>query len=97
MMIDVYIDEDKKNGYLGFLVVKNTPYIQQILYNKRQKFNIHFELHAKSVNNAAIHLYKSWINTFLNFETIYQINNDFCRFDYLTWNTKLSDKHEVII
>lgn len=95
-MIDVYIDEDKVNGYLGFLVVKNTPYIQQILFNKRQKFQVYHELHFKATNNMAINLYKSWINLFLNFEEIYELENKFCYFDREAWDAKLWNKKEVI-
>jgi len=94
---DIYIDEDKVNWELGFLVVKNTPYLQQILYNKRQKFNIHFEVHFSSLNNMAINLYKSWINLFLNFEDIYELENEFCFFEKRKWNKNIDDKKQVII
>lgn len=96
-MIDIYIDEDKVNGYLGFLVVKNTPYIQQMLYNKRLKFNIYYELHFKSVNNMAIDLYKSWINLFFNFHKIYELEDKFCYFYASTWDSKLNNKKEIIV
>jgi len=94
---DIYIDEDKVNGMLWFLVVQNTPYFQQILYNKRQKFDIYYELHFKDLNNNSIRLSKSWINLFLNFEDIYELKNEFCFFEKRKWNKKLDNKEKVII
>lgn len=93
---DIYIDEDKLNGVLWFLIIKNTPYFQQILYNKRQKFNTYYEIHFKELNNNSIKISKSWINLFLNFEKIYDIEKWFCLFEKRKWNKKINDKEKVI-
>ncbi len=94
---DIYIDEDKVNKTLGFLVVKNSPYIQQILYNKRQKFDIYFEQHFSSVNKIAITFLKSWINLFCNFQEIYELKEEFCFFETRNWNKKIDNKKEIIV
>ncbi len=94
---DIYIDEDKVNKTLGFLVVKNSPYIQQILYNKRQKFGIYNELHFKSMNNSFTKLAVSWINLFCNFQDIYDLKEEFCFFKTKSWDKKIDNKKEIII
>lgn len=85
--IDIYVDEDKKNWKLWFLVIKNTPNFQNLLYEERQKSNIYYELHFKELNNTSIILARKFLNLFLNL--------DFCYFSIRNWYKK-ENKFNVI-
>ena len=89
-MYDVFIDEEKDMGYIGFLVTTNTPALQQILFNVRESNqNYRAEIKFVSVTNASIKVMLSWVNVF--FANKYNV-----AFYYRKWNGKLAQKRNII-
>jgi len=88
---DIFIDEEKTMGYIGFLVVDNVPALQQILFNIRNSHqNNRSEIKYVTVNNTRIHIILSWINVFFS--------NDFCiNYYYRKWNGDTNQKRNIII
>ncbi|MBS9775303.1 hypothetical protein KGV52_01160 [Candidatus Gracilibacteria bacterium] len=93
---DIYIDEDKVNKSLGFLVVKNSPYIQQMLYNQKTKNGVNYEVHFAELNNSTIYPIMSWFDIFFNLEKNYKYRSKQIFFETRKWNKKIDDKIEVI-
>jgi len=90
-MYDIYIDEEKKTGNIWFLVVKNTPVVQQSLYNFRQEIEEYSEVKFSATNNFLLKLYKRWINYFFNIR-----DKNYIKFYRRKWDLKLNNKEEVI-
>lgn len=88
---DIYIDEEKTTWNIGFLVVKNTPVIQQSLYNFRQKFAKYNEIKFSWLSNSIINISKTWLNYFFNLK-----NDNYITFYRRKWDLKLNNKEEVI-
>lgn len=90
-MYDIFIDEEKTEGYIGFLLTKNTPALQQILFNVREgQQNYGAEVKFSRINNNNIRVALQWLNVFFR--------NDFnIGFFYRKWNKTLSHKRNTII
>ena len=89
-MYDIFIDEEKTQGYIGFLVTKNTPALQQILFNVREaNQNYRREIKFVTVNNSTIHIILSWLNIFFT-------NSYNTAFFYRKWDGTLSNKKNII-
>lgn len=90
-MYDVFIDEEKNKGYIGFLFTRNTPALQQLLYNVRE-YNQNYQREIKFVNlnNNSIRLALSWLNIFFS-------NSYNAFFLYKKWDGSLSNKKNLII
>ena len=61
-MYDVFIDENKADGYIGFLVTLNTPSLQQILFNVRENNqNYRGEIKFVGLTNNSIKVSLSYL------------------------------------
>ena len=88
---DIFIDEEKANGYIGFLVTRNTPALQQILFNVRESNqNYRGELKFVGLTINSIRVALSWLNIFFS-------NNFNVAFYYRKWDGSLSHKRNIII
>lgn len=89
-MHDLFIDEEKQDGFIGFLLVQNTPALQQFLYRRRELLeNYNGEIKYVRVNNTTIRIILSWLSIFFS--------NDFCvDFYYRKWNGKINNKRNVV-
>ncbi len=89
-MYDIFIDEEKNSGYLGFLVVKETPASQQMFLNIRSaNQKNHSEVKFVTVNNTRIRMILPWLNIFFNHEAC-------VGFYYRKWNKTLIQKRNLI-
>lgn len=89
-MYDIFIDEEKQEGYIGFLVTLNTPSLQQLLFNVRESnSNYRGELKFVGLTNNSFKVARSWLNIFFS-------NNFNVAFYYRKWNKELSNKKNVI-
>lgn len=89
-MYDIFIDEEKAQGYIGFLVVRHTPELQKLLLDIRTaNQNYRPEIKYVTVNNTRIHIILSWLNILFN--------SDCCvGFYYRKWNKTLNQKRNIV-
>ncbi len=90
-MFDIFVDEEKAEGYVGFLVVKHTPELQKLLLEIRQSNQDNrSEIKFVTVNNTRIHIILSWLNILFN-------SNCCLGFYYRKWNKKINQKRNIVI
>ncbi len=90
-MYDIFVDEEKVQGYIGFLVVKHTPELQKLLLEIRQSNKDYRpEIKFVSVNNTRIHIILSWLNILFN--------SNYCiGFYYRKWDKTINQKRNIVI
>jgi len=89
MEIDIYIDEEKERGFLGFLVTKHSKALQDNLAAMRAKEqNYKPEIKFVGLNNTKILVALSWLNMFYH--------DGKTSFYYRKWDGTINQKRNKI-